>query len=83
MDNGEQRLRSRVRRRSTGGRKEWARHQETDKLLLEIDVLIAKKIACMDKVDATEELDAAWEDMMNKKIMKDVLLREQTLALRK
>ena len=46
------------------------------------DAIVAQEIEDMDGIDATE-LDDEWEDVMNQKHTRDMLLRQDKLALRK
>ncbi|CAM9297365.1 unnamed protein product [Ectocarpus sp. 13 AM-2016] len=46
------------------------------------DTIVAQEVEDMDDIDATE-LDDEWEDVMNKKHARDMLLRQDKLALRK
>ncbi|CAM9788546.1 unnamed protein product, partial [Ectocarpus sp. 12 AP-2014] len=45
------------------------------------DTIVAQEVEDMDDIDATE-LDDEWEDVMNKKHARDMLLRQDKLALR-
>ncbi|CAM9416494.1 unnamed protein product [Ectocarpus fasciculatus] len=46
------------------------------------DAIVSQEVEDMDDIDATE-LDDEWEDVMNKKHTRDMLVREEKLALRK